>query len=144
MLKWNFPNYACWLPSKLINECGFLQNNGEAPPLQKLKRRKQTSIQSRWSSFSSAQNETLHCFKPVVETACRNERRINKKWAQHKVSQTWCAHFLFAESHFLLFWCFAPRVGASRSGFFLSCVASLQSAGGSFDVFQQINLYSST
>jgi hypothetical protein len=32
---------------KLINERGFLQNNGGAHPLQKLKRRKQTSIQSR-------------------------------------------------------------------------------------------------
>jgi hypothetical protein len=42
-----FPKLRLLAAVKLINECGFLQNNGEAPPLQKLKRRKQTSIQSR-------------------------------------------------------------------------------------------------
>jgi hypothetical protein len=42
-----FPQIRMLAAVKLNNECGFLQNNGEAPPLQKLKRRKQTSIQSR-------------------------------------------------------------------------------------------------
>jgi hypothetical protein len=75
-----------------------LQDNGKAPySVQKLKRRKQTSIQYPDDPVSAAHKMKLCTVSSQFETACRNEQQINKKWAQHKVSQT-CVHISYLPS----------------------------------------------